>query len=83
MEVNRGRCTTKDRPANRLRHGGRWPIAVLVSCDAASASSNKAGTMNAAQTDHRLMTHSDQTCPPQWVRQWHRQALAQLKELAN
>ena len=39
--------------------------------------------MNAAKTDYRLMTHSDQTCPPQWVRQWFCQALAQLKELAN
>ena len=35
------------------------------------------------KTDHRLMTHSDQTCPQQLVRQWFRQALAQLKELAN
>ena len=39
--------------------------------------------MNAAKAGHHLMTHSDQTCPPQWVRQWVRQVLAQLKESAN
>ena len=46
------RGTTKDHPALRLQHGGRWTIALLVSFDAASDSSNKAGTMNAAQANH-------------------------------
>ena len=79
------RGTTQDHPAVPLQHGGRWTIALLVSFDAASDSSNKASAMNTAQVDHHLMTHSDQMCQPQWVRRrWHREeALARLKDLAK